>query len=181
MTFRMQARLPDIKIEQFEGPYDLLVELAKKQQVSLSEISLLSITDSFIAYMQEHTMPTETLASFLVVASTLLLIKARQALPHLKSEEEEEINTLEEHLKLYEQYRKAAEELFEQWGRSRLLPANFFAEGEIQHVQDFSSMKHIHPQELSDILQGTIEALPSAAKSPPYPAGALTLRITHPL
>ncbi len=167
----MAHTLPEVKIDQFEGPYDLLVELAKKQRVDISRISLESLTDSFIEYMEQHTLPPETIASFIVVASTLLLIKARQILPQLKTEEEEEIANLEEHLQLYERYRKAAERVGELWDTHRLLPAHFFGEGEVVTYQNFSEMQTITPQELADMLKAKIQQIPL-----PQPKAHLTSR-----
>lgn len=171
MMYRMLNNLPEVKIEQFEGPYDLLVELAKKRQVQISEISLRDITDSFLEYMRKHTLPTETVASFLVVAATLLLIKARQVLPKLEAEEEEEISDLQERLQLYEKYRNAAEQFGMLWGTMRLLPASFFGEGNVQIVQDFSAMQKITPQDLQQALQQKIAATPI-----PQPKAHLTQR-----
>jgi segregation and condensation protein A len=87
MMKRMQNILPEVHIEQYEGPYDLLVELAKKEQISLSEISLKDLTDSFLEYIKKNNIDSEVVASFLIVASTLLLIKVRQMVPSSKVEE----------------------------------------------------------------------------------------------
>ena len=111
MIQSMQTVLPDVKIEQYEGPYDLLVELAKKEQISLSEISLKDVTDSFLTYIKEHVIDPEIIGSFLIVASTLLLIKVRQMVPSTRSEEEEEISDLHQRLAEYEQFRAASEVL----------------------------------------------------------------------
>ncbi len=167
----MHGSLPDVKIDQFEGPYDLLVELAKKQKVDISAISLQKLAEPFLVYMKEHTVSPEVVASFIVVASTLLLVKARQILPNLAPEEEEEISDLEGRLVIYEQYRKAAERLGSLWGASPLLPARFFAEGEKKVIQQFSSLPNFSSQELADALQQNIQAIPT-----PQPKAHLTHR-----
>lgn len=167
----MHGTLPDVKIDQFEGPYDLLVELAKKQKVDISVISLQKLTEPFLTYMKEHTVSPEIVASFIVVASTLLLIKARQILPNLAPEEEEEISDLEGRLVIYEQYRKAAERLGSVWGVSSLLPARFFAEGEKVITKHYSSMPEISPESLREALYQRIQAIPT-----PQPKAHLTHR-----
>ncbi len=166
----MQHAFPDVKIDQFEGPYDLLVELAKKHKVDISIISLQKLTEPFLLYMKENKISPEIAASFIVVASTLLLIKARQILSNEESEQEEEISNLEERLKAYEHYRKAAHNLGMLWGNFPLLPARFFAEGEKQTVQDFS-MPELSAQDLAHALRSRMEAIPT-----PQPRAHLTHR-----
>lgn len=167
----MQNVLPDVKIDQFEGPYDLLVELAKKQKVDISVISLQKLTEPFLVYMKENKISPEIVASFIVVASTLLLIKARQILPNIAPEEEDEISDLEGRLKLYEQYRKAAERLGSLWGASPLLPVRFFSEGEATTSPVILSMPNISAQALADALTQRIRAIPK-----PQPKAHLTHR-----
>ena len=167
----MQAVLPEVNIEQYEGPYDLLVELARKQQISLSEISLKDLTDSFLAYIKEHTIDPEIIGSFLVVASTLLLIKVRQMIPSSKHEEEEEISDLQYRLSQYEKFRAAAEVLQTRWGTKPLLPAHYFAEGEFQEPAD-TQMPTITAQAIAESLQNLIGRIPP----PPQPSAHLVQR-----
>ncbi len=156
----MHPLLPEVHIEQFEGPYDLLIELAKKEKVKLSEISLCDLTQKFIAYMEQTKIPTEIVASFVLVASTLLLIKARQVLPRLTAEEDEEVSTFEERIALYQQYRDAAEYLGVVWDTQQLLPANFFAEGDYRVTQEKLPMPNISPQLLADAMHACIGRIP---------------------
>lgn len=156
----MRHQLPDVKLEQFEGPYDLLIELAKQEKVKLSEISLRELTQSFIAYMETAKIPAEIIASFVLVASTLLLIKARQVLPKLTPEEDEEVSNFEERLALYGQYRDAAERLRELWNIQPLLPAHFFAEGEYTVSQENQPLPNISASLLADALQACIGRIP---------------------
>ncbi len=165
----MHNALPDVKIDQYEGPYDLLVELAQSQQINISEISLQDLTEPFLAYMHEHNISSEIVASFIVVASTLLLLKARRILPKLEDEEQEEIEQLTYRLHIYEIYREAGEAIARAWGNSRLLPAHFFAEGEESFAD--SAMPQIAPEELSAILEKKITSIPT-----PRPTAHLTHR-----
>ncbi len=168
----MRHQLPDVKIEQFEGPYDLLIELAKQEKVKLSEVSLSSLTRSFITYMEEARIPAEVVASFVSVASTLLLIKARQVLPQLTPEEDEEITTFEERLALYQQYRDAAEEFGIMWNARPLLSAHFFAEGEYSVPQKDVPMPTISAALLTETLRACIGRIPP----PPQVRAHLTPR-----
>ncbi len=156
----MHHGLPDVKLDQFEGPYDLLIELAKKEQVKLSEISLRELTQSFIAYIEDAKIPAEIIASFIMVASTLLLIKARQVLPKLTPEEDEEVEGFEKRLALYEQYRNAGEQIGVLWNMYRLLPAHFFAEGEYKVSQENLPMPNISSNLLADAMRACIGKIP---------------------
>lgn len=117
-----EVALPPVKIDQFEGPFDLLLELARAHKIDLSHISLIAITDSFFNYVRTVTLPASTQADFLVVASTLLLLKVHRLLPELTEIEEEEIKDLSDRVRIYELYRVQALALREQWGRAMLLP-----------------------------------------------------------
>ncbi len=168
----MRHQLPDVKIEQFEGPYDLLIELAKQEKVKLSEVSLSSLTQSFITYMEEARIPAEVVASFVSVASTLLLIKARQVLPKLTPEEDDEVNDFEERIALYQKYRDAAEVLGLRWNIQPLLPAHFFAEGEYNVPTRDAPMPVISATLLADAMRACIGKIPP----PPQVRAHLTPR-----
>ena len=126
------ASLPSIKLEQFEGPFDLLLELARKRKVDLSEISLRTITDDFLSYMREHSIVPEVQGDFLVVASTLLLLKVRQLLPNLSPEEEEEVNELTDRIRIYQLYRDQAAQIIDEWDMAPIYPAHFWGKGYVQ-------------------------------------------------
>lgn len=113
--------LPHIKLENFEGPFDLLLELARQQRLDVTRVSLRQITDDFLAYVKGGTCTPELLGDFLVVAATLLLLKVRQLLPRLPDEEEQEVASLTERLAAYQPLREAAEQLRAGWGKRALL------------------------------------------------------------
>lgn len=98
----------NVKLEQFQGPFDLLLQLIEQEKLQITEISLSKITEQYIKYLSsiEELYPEE-LADFLVVATKLLLIKSRTLLPYLQMEQEEESN-LEEQLKIYQEFAQAA-------------------------------------------------------------------------
>jgi segregation and condensation protein A len=129
-SYRMATVLPQVKLENFEGPFDLLLELAQKRKLDLSEISLRTITDDFLGYIREHDIPAQVQGDFLVVASTLLLVKARQLVPSLTQEEEEEVAELTDRVRIYRLYRQQADAMQKVWGMHTLLPAHFWGEGE---------------------------------------------------
>ena len=94
-----------IKIENFEGPIELLCTLIEKNKMSIYDINLSEITDQYIEYInQMERMNLEVTSEFLVMASTLLYLKSRKLLPN-KQEDEEEI-TEEELIRRIIEYKK---------------------------------------------------------------------------
>ncbi|MDO8565309.1 MAG: ScpA family protein [bacterium] len=93
-----------VKTQAFEGPLDLLLELVTKRKLFVNDVSLAQVTDDFIAYIEEHQeFPIGESAEFILIASTLMLVKSRSLLPMLEltEEEEESIHDLEDKLVLY--------------------------------------------------------------------------------
>lgn len=98
-----------IKIEQFEGPLDLLLQLIEEQKLQITEVSLSSVTEQYIAILDQNTgIPAEELADFLVVAAKLLLIKSKALLPYLSAEEDDLGRELEQQLKMYKLFYEAS-------------------------------------------------------------------------
>lgn len=96
-----------IKIENFEGPLDLLCHLIDKNKMNIYDINLSEITDQYIDYLkQQEKLNLEIASEFLVMASTLLFLKSKNLLP--KQEEEEEI-TEEELIRRIIEYKKFKE------------------------------------------------------------------------
>ena len=97
-----------IKIENFEGPLDLLCHLIEKNKMNISDINLNEITDQYIQYLKEmERMNLEIASEFVVMASTLLYLKSKKLLP--KQEEEEEELTEEELIRRIIEYKKFKE------------------------------------------------------------------------
>ena len=93
-----------IKIENFEGPLDLLCHLIEKNKMDIYDIHLNEITDQYIQYLnQMEKMNLEIASEFVVMASTLLYLKSKNLLP--KQEEEEEELTEEELIRRIIEYK----------------------------------------------------------------------------
>lgn len=99
-----------IKVEQFEGPLELLLQLIQDQKLDITQVSLATVADQYLEYI--HAQPTwdpDELADFLVVAAKLLLIKSKVLLPNLDlGEEEEGVLALEQQLKMLKRYLEAS-------------------------------------------------------------------------
>ena len=97
-----------VKINNFEGPLDLLCHLIDKNKMNIYDINLSEITDQYIAYLKEQeSLNLEIASEFLVMASTLLFLKSKNLLP--KQEEEEEEITEEELIRRIIEYKKFKE------------------------------------------------------------------------
>lgn len=86
-----------VRLENFEGPFDLLLQLISQHQLDVTEVALHRVTDEFIAYTKslgEQWNLDET-TEFLVVAATLLDLKAARLLPAAEVEDEEDLALLE--------------------------------------------------------------------------------------
>ena len=98
----------DLKLDNFEGPLDLLVYLIDKNKMDIYEVKLSDITDQYVNYLkQQEELNLEIASEFVVMASTLLLIKSKSLLP--KDVEDEAELTEEELLRRIIEYKKYKE------------------------------------------------------------------------
>lgn len=113
-----------LQLEQCSGPLDLLLSLIDDEKLHISEISISAVTEQYLHHidMMEE-VQAEELADFLVVASKLLLLKAKQLLPQFAPEEEEEEGDLIAQLKLYKQFQEASKHMNNRWENAALCSA----------------------------------------------------------
>ena len=91
----LETKKYSIKIENFEGPLDLLCHLIDKNKMDIYDINLSEITDQYIDFIKQmEEMNSDVTSEFLVMSSTLLYLKSKHLLP--KNEEDEEEITEEE-------------------------------------------------------------------------------------
>lgn len=106
----------EIKLEQFEGPFDLLLFFIERDELNIHDIPISKITDDFLAYIQHmQSLNIELASEFIFVASTLMRIKAKMLLPRPDLDENEnEIDLKKElvqKLLLYKQFKEVCEDL----------------------------------------------------------------------
>ena len=114
-----------VKHEKFEGPLEVLLNLIEARKLHVGDIALAAVADDFIAYAKQfEEFPIAEGASFILVASTLLLIKSKSLLPALELTEEEktDISELEARLALYQKVRGYAGKLRALFGKQMLFP-----------------------------------------------------------
>lgn len=106
----------EIKLPLFEGPFDLLLFFIERDELDIYDIPISKITNDFLAYIQQlESMNIEVASEFILVAATLMRIKAKMLLPRpVLNEEGEEIDPREElvqHLLEYKKYKSVVAEL----------------------------------------------------------------------
>lgn len=86
-----------VRLTNFEGPFDLLLQLIFAHRLDVTEVALHQVTDDFIAYTREigARLDLEETTAFLVVAATLLDLKAARLLPAGQVDDEEDLALLE--------------------------------------------------------------------------------------
>ncbi|MBP6931112.1 MAG: segregation/condensation protein A [Candidatus Pacebacteria bacterium] len=113
-----------VKAGSFEGPLELLLSLIESRKLFVNEISLSDVTNDYISYVKSMSdIPTEKRVSdvsyFILIASTLILIKSKSLLPNLalSKDEEEKIVDLESRLSLYKIIKDVSVKVRENFGQ----------------------------------------------------------------
>jgi segregation and condensation protein A len=85
-----------VRLENFEGPFDLLLNLISRRQLDVTEVALSQVTDEFLSYLSATAeWDLDRATGFLVVAATLLDLKTARLLPAAEVEDEEDLALLE--------------------------------------------------------------------------------------
>ena len=155
-----------VKVEQFEGPLDLLLQLIEQNKLDITQLSLSGITEQYIQTLQgasDRISPHE-LADFLVVAAKLLLIKSKALMPYLSWGEEEEEIDLEHQLKMYKEYFEASRVIQRMIGKKHFsfFREKFLVSGDI----GFHPPRGITQNKLADIFRTIVEGLMPLAYLP---------------
>jgi len=100
------------RLDQFEGPLDLLLSLISKNKVSITDIPIAMICDQYMEYIEEaQRMDLDIASEFIVMASELMLIKSKMILPHEEGTENDPRREIADALLLYQQAKLAATKL----------------------------------------------------------------------
>ncbi|MBI2610047.1 segregation/condensation protein A [Candidatus Giovannonibacteria bacterium] len=158
MTYR-------VKIEGFEGPLNLLLDLIEAKKLPISAVSLAKITDEYLTYIKSlKNFQVAEVASFLVVASTLMLIKSRSLLPNfqISPEEQQDISDLEARLKLLKRIRDLSLHIKKDWGKREMFSREAFQGWEASFIEP----QGITINTLESVLAGLIRSLPKISTLP---------------
>jgi len=149
----------NIKTEQFEGPLDILLQLIEEKKLSINEVSLAEVSSQYLERMKSMPdMSRGEAASFLVIASTLMLIKSKSLLPtiDLSEEEKESVEDLERRLKLYKKLRELSTNIRSSYGNNVIFTRETLAGIQI----DFIEPKKVDVGVLHSTIKRIIEVLP---------------------
>jgi len=154
----------NVKIEQFEGPLDLLLELINKEKMDITNISLAQIADQYLDYLEKkEDINIVNLADFLTVAAKLILIKSKALLPllDLSNEEEEEIFDLEKQLEEYKKFKLIAIEVEKIFNDKK---QSFSRDNFLEIEPQFAPPVGIGAQELAAIYEDILGQIPVLEK-----------------
>ncbi len=147
------------QLEQFEGPLDLLLQMISKEELDISEISLATVAEQFVHYIQENPdgISGEELTDFLVVATQLLLLKSQLLLPDLEIEDEYSPDALATQLKLYRKFVDIAQQLQTKINQHQFLYAR--NKPRLQMEARFSPPPGLELSQLQALMHGVINRL----------------------
>lgn len=154
-----------VKTSTFEGPMELLLSLIEKRKLFINEVSLASVTDEYLTFLKGATsISIGSIANFIVIASTLLLVKSRSLLPDftLTSEEEESIGDLENRLRLYKIVRDIVPNLRALFSGNMIFTRPFSRSKEVVFLPDQAMTQ----ENLRGAILGIIERLPKKTLVP---------------
>jgi segregation and condensation protein A len=158
----MELQQYTIKTEVFEGPLELLLNLIEKRKLFINDISLAQVADDYIEYInKQKDFPMAHTADFILVASTLVLIKSKSLLPtlDLSSEEQESIDDLEIRLKLHQKMKELSLHVTKQFGQNIMYSKTLSKD--ITPV--FSPDKDLSLSKIKDGIMSVLHNLPKKA------------------
>ncbi len=150
-----------IRTEAFQGPLDLLLSLIEKRKLLINDISLSEVSSDYLTYLEQHPeFPIAEAAQFVLVGSTLLLIKSRSLLPvlSLTTEEQDAIADLEQRLRALDLFKTLGKGLSEQFGSVPL-----YARKRVRKQQiSFSPLPEATAGGMSEAIGRVLNSLPVA-------------------
>lgn len=151
----------EVKHEIFSGPLDLLLGLIEKRKLFVNDISLSQVTDDFLSHVKNFDQfPVEDVSDFVVIASTLILIKSRSLLPELSltEEEEESIEDLEGRLKEYQKYKQLSAHIQKLFNKQPLFSKLYIPSN--KKIKVFAPSKDATLQNLAEAITRVINSIP---------------------
>lgn len=111
-----------LRLDSFEGPLDLLLQLIEQEELDITTVSLVQVTDQYLSYLRAAPVTDfEALADFIAIAAKLIFLKSRALLPRAPEEEPDE------------EYEAVGEDLARQLREYRLFK---LAAGSLKEIQD---------------------------------------------
>lgn len=152
MTFQTEQ-------EAFSGPLGLLLDLLQKNELEITDVALAKMADEFLSYVEEHDVPSEELADFLLVATRLIYLKSRELMPYLETDDDEEATSLEDQLRLYRMFVESADKLEARFASEGHLFRRPFKKIEIIREDAFVPAGNVTSENLHGAFQSLIKRL----------------------
>ncbi len=154
-----------VKVGEFEGPIEVLLGLIEDKRLHISQITLATVADDFIAHLQKLDQSHKNqIANFILVASTLMLIKSISLLPTIEVTPAEQVSMadLERRLKIYQRLKELSVHVKERFGRQVI----FAREPSKEITPVFSPSAEIGPAGLVSSLRAIIQNFPKVEVLP---------------
>jgi segregation and condensation protein A len=148
-----------VRTKVFDGPLDLLLALIEKRKLLINDIALSEVTDDYLKHIEQYPhLPVAETAQFVLVGSTLLLIKSKSLLPvlSLTEDEQDSIVDIEYRLKLFGHYKKIARTVVEQFDAQPIYARNVVR----KRAPEFSPDASMTVEQLELSLKHVIDNLP---------------------
>lgn len=153
----------NVQLEVYEGPLDLLLHLIKKNEVGITDISISTITEQYLATLEMiSSLSLDVAGEFLVMAATLIHIKSRMLLPLEEGDEDEEEegdprDELVRRLLEYQRYKEASLELE---GREVLYRDVFVRSSESRQKMEAGEIERVSLFDLLSAFRRVLERFP---------------------
>jgi len=151
----------NVKIEVFEGPLGVLLNMIERRKLFINDISLSQIADDYIAYIQNNNIfSIDDSSDFILIASTLMLIKSKSLLPkiELSLDEERKIDDLGERLKSYQRIKELSIHIKNRFGENIIFQKKENHRKILDYV--FSPDKNIKKEKMFSLVVDLIIRLP---------------------
>ncbi len=149
----------NVKTHIFEGPLDTLLSLIEKRKLFINDISLAQVADDYIEYVKGlENFPIADSAHFILIASTLVLIKSKSLLPTLTLSEEEEhsIDDLQARLREYQKYKELSRHLRNRFG----IKVEYLRLPSKEKMVVFTPDKNTSVSRIHEIIQSVLQQIP---------------------
>lgn len=126
-----------VELDQFEGPLDLLLHLVRKHEIDIYDIPIAVITEQYLAYLEGvEQIDLDRAGDFLLIAATLMVMKARSLLPGVEDEEETDLISPEEELSLRLIEYQTFKEISRQLSEAAVSRMQLFTRGDWFEIED---------------------------------------------
>lgn len=154
-----------VKTQTFEGPLDLLLDLIERKKLFINDVSLAKVTDDFIEHIKlMGSINMSESANFILIASTLLLIKSKSLLPSLllTNEEQADIHNLELRLKIYKKIKEVSQDVGKLFGQNVI-----FGQSQMRPIEPvFHPEPDFNIAKAQKILEELLNRLPQKENTP---------------